>query len=312
MKKFGLLLTLSAWGLSAHASFDLVLVADTVRDSIRRFDGDSGAYLGEFGKGFFSTPDQLVVRPSTGEVYVTDQSRQTVSVWNYSTGKFLREWQLSGGFSGGATGIALEPSGNLLTFAEGQISRFSTSGTLLASFNPSTLGSLYSLTVDPSGNIMAFDASGTYASYTSAFSLRTGPTVVSAGIYGNGYFANSTTLMVPSYTLNGIQRYTVSATGVLIANGLFGTTVLDLPLGVAPGHTTDFYAAARLATDGTKDSLHRFSRLSTTLAPQTLYTEASTGTRYRGMATVLAPEPGTMLAIGSGVAALILRKRKKS
>jgi hypothetical protein len=53
MKKLVLMFALCPALLTvAQGSFDLVLVADSERKSIRRFDGDSGAYLGEFGRTF--------------------------------------------------------------------------------------------------------------------------------------------------------------------------------------------------------------------------------------------------------------------
>jgi hypothetical protein len=168
------------------------------------------------------------------------------------------------------------------------------------------------MTLDPSGNIVLFDSGAQYANYTSGFVLRSGPTTAH-DIYGNGFFDSSNSFLVPAYSEGVIRKYTVFGSGSFIAGALFGGDVLSGPLGVAKGHTTDFYAATTLKTDPSFDALNRISRINSSFPSQTLFKEAvAVGGRYRGMATVLAPEPGTMLAIGSGVAALVLRKRKKS
>lgn len=54
---------------------------------------------------------------------MTDQIRKTISVWNYNTGEFLREWAVASynGFAA-SSGIAIEPRGNRsLVFRRGDL-----------------------------------------------------------------------------------------------------------------------------------------------------------------------------------------------
>ena len=50
MKKLALL-TLLACGVGAHASFELMLVANGANGAIQRYDGETGTYFGSIGYG---------------------------------------------------------------------------------------------------------------------------------------------------------------------------------------------------------------------------------------------------------------------
>jgi DNA-binding beta-propeller fold protein YncE len=97
---------------TASASYELLLVADTVNKSIRRFDPQSHAYFGSFGDDILQNPIGLAVDPSLGVCYVAEASSFLIHVYNYSTGEYIRG--LTIGASSPGPRLSLDSSGNLI------------------------------------------------------------------------------------------------------------------------------------------------------------------------------------------------------
>lgn len=287
----------------ASASYELVLVADATpaSPSVRRYDGNTGAFLGSFGQGYFRNPDQIAVNPATGEAFVTDFNRGSVSRFKYSTGEYLGEFIVSGIGAGGP--IAMLPSGDIVVGAGTGVRKYSPSGTLLGSFT--VPGAAYALGVDSLSRIHIGDSAGNYRRTSSSFVLQASATL-SAIAYGS-MFVDGSTLHVSDFNNDQIDRYTITAGG-LTALTTIASGAADFPLGVAPGHAGRAYFAGGDPTTTSTAVLMRAS-LQSGIADKIV---SLTATDFRGVATVVAPEPASMLAIGSGIAALILRKRKKS
>ena len=84
--------------LPAQASFELALVLDVdhanSRVDVKRFDVNTGAYLGSFGGGYINygaNNPTLTLDQANGVVYV-EQSSSAVLKFNYNTGEYLGEF----------------------------------------------------------------------------------------------------------------------------------------------------------------------------------------------------------------------------
>ena len=75
---------------ASSASFELMMVADYQGKDIDRYDANTGIYLGSFGFGRIGLPMDIDVDPSTGLAYVGDGWSQSVKVFNFNTGEFIK------------------------------------------------------------------------------------------------------------------------------------------------------------------------------------------------------------------------------
>lgn len=285
----------------ASASYELVLVVDSssATPSVRRYDGNSGAFLGSFGLGYFRNPDQVAVNPSTGEAFVTDFDRGSVSRFKYSTGEYMGEFIAPSVGLGGA--IAILPGGDLVVGGGTTVRRYSPSGTLLASFTMPSI--VYALGVDSSSRIHMVDSGGNYRRTSSAFVLQASATLASQA-YGSMVIDGST-LYLPDFNNDQIGRYTITTSGLTPNTSVFAGAC-DFPLGVAPGHAGRLYFAGRDTTLSTTAVLMRGS-VQNGITDKIVSLPASD---LRGIATVVAPEPLSLLALASGMTLLLGRRKK--
>ncbi len=125
--------------VSAQASFELALVLDVdhanSRADIKRFDVNTGAYLGSFGGGYINytaNNSVLTLDQANSAVYVT-QSSAAVLKFNYNTGEYLGEFYPVNTM---IFGVSLQ-SNTLIGAWTGNTSfltRYSTSGTYEGSY----------------------------------------------------------------------------------------------------------------------------------------------------------------------------------
>jgi len=285
----------------ASASYELVMVVDSTgaTPSIRRYDGNTGAFLGSFGQGYFRDPDQIAVNPSTGEAFVTDLARGSISRFKYSTGEYVSEFTVSGLSFGGA--IAMIPGGDFVIGGGSTVRKFSPSGTLLASFSMPSI--VYALGVDSASRIHVTDDFGNYRRTSSSLVLQASGTFTNP-TFGSMYIDGST-LYAADYNNDQIDRYTITTTGIVSLSPIF-SGACDFPLGVAPGHAGRAYFAGGDSVTTPTGVLMRGS------VQSGIYDQIVSlpSTDFRGIATVVAPEPLSLLALASGMTLLLGRRKK--
>lgn len=290
----------------ANASYDLVFVADDGTDSIHRFDGGTGTYLGSIGAGLLQDPTGVAIDRDTNTLFVTSGNGIFLfNLWNgtlmnaeftfgnkatrWAPGEFLFTQPSPTNFLGGArTGISGWYSGaNLPATAlyTGIDVRGAGPGAQLILANATsnrlevhsftgfggatTLLETYNL---PSGTFPV-DVTSNQDSYMG---------VLSDGQVFRGYYGQSPS----SYYLSDL----ITATAISYA------------------HNDVFYAAGYNSSGNATLQRGTFRMGSQNLG------QFGQGilVNPRAVAIIAAPEPGTMIAVGAGLAALIGRRRKKS
>ena len=302
MKCLGIIGVLLVAGLS-NASFELMLVADFNGRKIDRYDATTGTYLGSFGYGYVSSPTDVEVDQTTGLAYVVDPFSSSIKVFNYNTGEQVRSW---------STGtqnffITRLSSGNILASMYGnQSSRlYAPSGALIRTMNTSAAhieghaqtsdGLLW--WIDHGGKRLM---RGTETSTTPTFAYNhtnpNGQEFISAQgtELASIDFGSGTNIKMTRFaTQSGIVLSETSITTPSVAGEGNG--------GTGYGHDA-MYAAL---TTGSQSRYLTWMR-----GDGFTFSRPLSATQYaQGMAIVVAPEPTTFLAIGTGLAALIRRKR---
>lgn len=286
-------------GSLAHASFEMLLVTD--RDStqspgsmcaVQRFDPVTGAYLGSFGRGFMDDlASGITLDTATGRAYISQYNSNTVQVWDYSTGLLLNEWACNvNPFQ-----IARLANGNLLIGGGFSAAIYTPSGSFVS--NLDSVGGGYGVATD--GLNMLVATAGTIKSYNSAGVLQstvsetTSYTLVTHGsrvFYGNSFGG----LQLRSRVTTSLSAPTTVPVTAL-ASSFYCLTAF--------GHTSTAYMAGALS--GGQGAIARINTVSGT---QSVF---GTGLIHdaRGMAIVVAPEPGSWAALGLGAIALMRRRR---
>ncbi len=296
-----LALLLGALG-SARASFDLVLVTDETTNSVHRFDGTSGAYLGQFGKGRLSLPQGVTVNPATSLAYVASYGTSSVQVYNYSTGLFVNE------FSVGMLARSISWVGSdLLVSGGGGLRRYTTSGSLVTTF--ANTGTVTGCTVGTDGLVYAYNVSDGQFQRFAASGVLTGfvGSATDVGSYPRyGAIKYGTQNIWLNNSASQIEFQNTPAMTMSSAFGL--SAVLLYPIGIAPGHASALYVSGYSPASGNPPIIAQVSALTGRVG---LTFGAGTLVQPRGMASVVAPEPATWIALAFG-ALLVARRRKRN
>jgi hypothetical protein len=218
----------SPYSLSIRASDNSIFLASTGTNSIKRYSGIDGSYLGDFVTGATNPRDNLF--GPDNNLYVSNSTANTVTRYDGSTGAALGTFVTSG--SGGlALPVAMTfmPGGDLLVSSgtTAAVKRYNgTTGAYLGDFvtgvsNPRNAvfgpdGNFYLA----SGNTPATSAIGKYNGTTGAFISNFATTNVSNPI--GLAFGPDNNLYVSNFGSDNITRYD-GATGAYI--GTFGTSV---------------------------------------------------------------------------------------
>lgn len=319
MKRTVLTLIIAAgMGTLAHASFDMMFVADGVTKAIHRVDPINGVSLGRFGAGFLSNPVSVSLGPNN-EVWVLDQisgSSSRVRKFNGNTGDYL------GGFSlyyAAGSDSKLRVVGNNvfvtsgIGYASGYLFNYQLNGNLI--------GSSY-LSLTEAGNqaqgVAVIGSSVYCSSFQSAFARHLFYQTPVNGSWNGGFIGYSNTITSganPGYltAANGLLVHTAGVTQGFVFNSSlafiqsFGISGFTSIKGLAGGHE-DLVHVAGMTSNGFGVAKY-YSVTNDFISPTVI---SGTGiTDPRDIAVLIAPEPGTMIALGAGLAAL-LRKRRRT
>lgn len=288
---------------AAQATFELVLAADETNGIVRRYDGDTGAFLGSFGKGHFISPEHIALDPATSIAYVTDKARRSVSKFNYSTGAFLDEFFIAtSGLTTTSMPIRLMNDGNVLVGRDTllyKLNKDTWATTGFTSFPNSVLG----LAVDATNTSYVFLSGGGYRKLNSAFGVLVSASGTDTAT-GVGTFVGNE-LVMPMGPINSIRRMNANTSVYpTTLSTMFAGSVIS-PEAVANGHGKRIYFTSLDAPNN--QTILRRSTSPIEIASQVL-TIPSVG--INGIATVVAPEPGTLLALGAGIGIFVKRKRR--
>ncbi len=303
-------------GAGSHASFDLVFVADNTNSftgpvpaRIHRYDGDTGVYLGAFNAGYAAIRD-MAVNQQANELYATTGS--LVMVFDYNTGSFKRQFNVTA---------------NTIKFHNGRL--YGASGSLIRELNVSTGGLTTFHAAANTITDFVFAKNGSFATYAGSTGVLQG--VSSSGALGtsvtglNATFATSTVSLAvdgfgtdrfmmmarevnttTSTTQTVFRATSVSAAGTLtnLSSGFFFSSYSNNFIHVEQAHNGNWMYGKNNSGQNSLYRLHTAAGSGDTnfLTPQVSQPGA--------IAVVLAPEPGTMIALGAGALA-VLRRRKK-
>jgi len=306
---------------SAHSSFELVLVADAGSKKIHRFDGLSGAYLGNFGLvgGVRGAATSIVADVNSGTCFINEGTG--LNQYNYSTGALIRSF------------------GNVGTVTSFTLSR---DGKSIFTFNNTNAFQQYSLSTGALVKTITSTTTGLKFS-SGAESLTSEWVVQDTSIVGSNrirrIFANgdtSTGVLLPVAATSGSASTTMrmdlsSLLGSSFSNmlttfaagasfGFSGSAAIGAPLyyyidlGQTSFSSSVFLTAGSHAGGycGGKDAGGNwlFARYAPTLSELNNFSNAQI-TNPIAMTTVLAPEPATMVVLGAGLAFLARGRRKK-
>lgn len=318
---FGLLALCAGLGLSsgARASFELVMVADYGTRSIHRFDGSTGVYLGSFGGGFIGSPNSLAIDTATGIAYVADATLNRVRGFNYNTGVLVSDFSYSS--AGTSQTMGMDTNGTFyMGFSVGSYQRRSNNGLPLAgvtieNINGGQASGMGSVAHQSGRQILATYKTDGTANAALQISTGSGLSVFkSAELTNMG--GSGTLSQVAMQGDRGIwvganrimQNFTTNSTATSLSFGTsFGLNdfLANSTLGVGFGHADAVYVAGR-NTGNTTGLIGRYvygnSFQISTFGSGIIQTPGM-------IQVVVAPEPGSMIALGLGLAGVLGRRR---
>ncbi|MBN8689528.1 MAG: PEP-CTERM sorting domain-containing protein [Armatimonadetes bacterium] len=306
------LLTIAAvfgLGTSAFASFDLVFVADTGTDSIHRFDGDTGVYLGSFGAGFLIDPMSMAIDQANNRITVTAGNGVfQMNLWN---GNLLNMT------STGNAHHAMYVAENKMMWSYSTSQNFFAGmylgfdGAYIGQNMPAT--SLYG-GIGMYGNfLLAVDATNgrlrtyNYGGFGGNATLNKSYNMFSTGITGQLSVNSNGQIIVADGVNNRLHTASVAwADGTTM--GFNPITELVSVSGAAFAHNGFYYASGRNAANTSGLLVRRNSGY-----PGTFGTYGSGILQQpRDVAVIAAPEPAQFAAIGLGILGILFKKRKKA
>jgi hypothetical protein len=287
----------------ANASFDLVFVADKGTDSIHRFDGDNGVYLGNFGAGMLSNPNAIVADKESNLLIVADDNGIfQFDLWSGNLRKYT-------GIPG-ATSIGKIATG---TYYFGQSGSVPYLGSIIAGSSgwytgqtlPNSSNWIFN-GVNSNGKLMVTDVNTKQLKYfntTGVFgtaSLLSTRNLPAGSSPGQGASSSYWGVVADK---NSNQYFLTSATDPNIYPRSLNT--LSTVSGIEFAHDEVIYAAGRNASNT--------SGLLTRTLAGTFFTNGTYGNGIlqdpSAVSVVIAPEPGTMIALSAGILALVRRRK---
>lgn len=297
---------LATSSVCAQASFEMTLIVNSGSNSILRVDPENKMLLGSFGGNRLFNPTAITIDQANNEAYVlnayaSNPSASRVTVFNYNTGEFKREWNTFLNLN--AVGDIDYVAGRGLYVPVGNgVRLFSASGSLVQSYNSSSFTNIYSVArSDNFDEVYGYalggqyarwvDSSGTFAqNHTGVSNQRSMEDRPGQGFAFGGAIQN---LVFHNF-------FSLSTTTVSVGSVVNNVTAISY------GHGDTVYAGC-FGTAGQSVILTFDTNGARLVDPWVL----PTGNGILSMATVVAPEPGTLLASAVGLAALVRSRRKK-
>lgn len=301
MRLFAALVVSSSVFYTAHASFELLLVADNGANTfetrrIHRFEARTGVYLGAFG-GFDNAIQSTWLRQSTNSLFVMEGSN--TSEWDYNTGDLKASWN----FVANSNRSAVRPDGARVAIFDGAPDFLVTSFPVASNI---TTAGLSPLSQWRSG---LWHSQNRILAYSSAGDRFFNIDMNAAGTAGTA--TTSSAALSPGFG----QMARNAGTNQIVMAGGTNVKVVDqntLTAGTfaSPFGTSQAAASAHVGyfiggTNGSTGLVTYYDSLG--------FRRGQFGGAVLrnpvSMEAVVAPEPGTMIALGAGLAA-ILRRRK--
>lgn len=298
---------LACFGVAAmsQASFELILAMDRGTGSngkVHRYDGDSGTYLGSFASGWVGANSVMAMNQSANELAIG--SGGFIRIFNYNTGELKRTL-----FTGGTLTTLTYTGGNNFSYTLGLSTGIFTINSVTGgatTISTATTGALVKHLVMNGSDIRYTDSStnkafrstnggSSFSSYNIPAPALTGGLaqgIASGNNFGDYYYTTT--------SFGGIYYDYGSGAGSLAFAGFSGTTGVGLAHGGA-----NFILGAATAGGA------RFIKTDTYLNPGFQF-DAPQIAAPGHIAVVVAPEPGSWVALGLSAAALLSRRRRKS
>lgn len=287
---------------SAHASFEMMLITDTVKGVIHRVDPQTDAYLGSFGSGWVGSQSfALGVDQGAGEVYFSNSAMNRVIVFDYNSGTYKRSWSL--GLTTFARDIKITGS-RVYVGGGARVEAYTKAGALIGAATAG-ITDVWGVAESLNGEIVALSRGTSTRAYM--FNGNTfAPTFTSGSLSGNPY-----SLIYDQGTNNAYYSASTGAGDIIYSMNLFsaGPNVALTPGGarfeLAAGHGDIRYATKA-------NGVTTYIRGATAISP---WTEVRTATWSQisdagAIGVVVAPEPASLIAIGLGLAAVARRRRR--
>ncbi len=299
MKRIAVFALATACLHAAHASYELLLVSDSATRSVHRFDAVTGAYFGSFGNGYLTGAMDVAVNKNNGLAYVRENPN-TIRVFNYSTGLPGPKLGIPG------QDVDVAGDGSLVVWeSTGSIAHFTASGSFIERWTAPS-GTTYNGVAALDDNYVS-----TFA-YTGAvqntLTFKFGQSAVFENLASSGYGTTARTVggakghagIITNDAAGGPLTDWLHTNG----NGNFQTfgytyvnTVMKTITGNAVGHDAWGYACGTWASDSTKGIIVRTDSYALS---GTVYSSFGNGVLVSptGMASVIAPEPSSLVAFG--------------
>jgi len=307
MKKF-VLAVMAVAPCAALASYELLMYGAGSAGYVQRIDPVTGADLGRIGESYLQYAGNVILEGNTGNILVSDFATGRILRFNYSTGLFVNS------FATGSTAYALTQlaDGSIVCGTNGTaaIKRFSSTGTLLNSFN---VAIAYSFVTLSNGAVLSIGFDNVLRRMDFATNSFTVEPLALTGTQAFGAAATGSTFA--QINLTDIGKVQVAQSKVLGSYTNVASIDLLSPYGnvmvgrgLAFGHGEVLYATARDSTAG-KNYLFTWDHNAGTFA----FRRELPGSPEMSaqMAIVVAPEPASVLVLAGGMLA-VLRFRRKS
>jgi|GEM_PF-2497583 len=315
-------LTLGVASAFASASFELVMVADPTANKIHRFDGPSGAYLGSFGalNGFSGPCTTMVVNQNRNEVVVNQGT--LLRRYNYNTGQFIGLTN----FGFGVTQMSLSRDGqSIYEFNNTNVIRKLNANTLtLTNTYTYASGLVFGSGAEANANFLVCQetSTGNLVTRRVGFDLTLGNTVNTGTTTVVGQMTAIPSTDLSSFFGVGFSNLNIAFSHG-IATGLTGLSPTSSNVSAYYSPSPDTFSGSGLSSTsltacgahqgmyfggksvGNVQGVYRFDPNYTFLnkfGEGIIQSQVAIG-------SVLAPEPGTMLALAAGLSVL-LRRRK--
>jgi len=295
-----------------QTSYELLLVADQGTKSVQRFDPMTGRSLGQFGNGILNGALDIGVNQSTGEVHVHEGGGRILK-FDYSTGLYRGRWDVMGN----AIGFHRTQGGSFLAWSTNVVALYNSNGTFDRSFTMAAGVNIRGADIAANGGnglLLVGTRNAADSPHTRGYDLANNTNslnqfwIMDRATYRSNIGVNTFEISGSRY----IER-DVSSGSFLDFRGQLNVTTIASRLGqpawghVYPGTLGLAYVPARNAAN-TAGLIIRYDSdygiLRGTFGEGVLNDP-------RGSAIVLAPEPGTMIALGLGLAGIVARRRRK-